>query len=342
MLRLAGKVTAGGGAALIGAGTYKAWTLRVLAEPNDEAAFAATGTKFVRLPDGRKLEYSVSGAPNGVPVYYQGGYMTSCVVPEPQSVIAKEMGLKIIAVSMPGFGLSDSYPLGRTRKLSEWPADVAAVLEQENVQKCHMQGASAGCQHVAAVARGLPAERVGNVVVCCALVPDCVPGVTDGVSASMKVMKSLMGKPYIGDLIAWQTRNMPVVDLLSVSPDSKAAVERGQKEHPAMTEGFIKTCEHALKVTYRGIVDNYAPVTEPLDWLPELGNLVAKGHSIGIMSAQDDVTNPPVMQKWWHQTITGSVFMDVEPGWGHLHLICPDTNRRVYTFLLTGKDSFKR
>ena len=33
----------------------------------------------------------------------------------------------------PGFGLSDSYPLGQTRKLAEWPADVLAVLDAEGI-----------------------------------------------------------------------------------------------------------------------------------------------------------------------------------------------------------------
>jgi len=342
MLKLAGKITAGGGAALVGAGAYKAWTLRVPATPTDEGAFAASGTKFVRLPDGRKLEYSVYGAPNGVPIYMQHGYMGSCFVSGPMDALAKEMGVKVIAASMPGFGLSDAYPLERTRKLSEWPADVAAVLDQENVKKCHMYGVSAGCVHVAALARGLPEERVGNVLFCTPTAPDCVPGVSEGISPVTKLLKSLMGKPYIGDLLGWYLRNQSIVELMSVAPDCKAALLRGLKEIPADTEGQMKILEHGIKFTHRGIVDNYGTIVEPLEWLPELGNLVAKGHAMAVTSAPDDTTNPPAMQKWFQQTISGCLMMDIAPGWGHLHILFPDTQRRIYVFLKTGKDSFKR
>merc|ERR1712032_346288 len=135
--------------------------------------------------------------------------------------------------------------------------------------------------------------------------------------------------------------NQTTENILTISPDSKAAYFRGKKELPVHTEGFRRTVEHALKFTYRGIVDNYSLVVEPLPWLPELGDLVQKGHAVAVTSAPDDVTNPPVMQKWWVKTIPGSVLMDIEPGWGHLHLLAPENQRRVFSFLTTGSDSVK-
>ena len=70
---------------------------------------------------------------------------------------------------MPGFGLSDPYPLkscGRTnwRTLAEFPADVLAVLKKEKVTQCHLMGTSAGCVHVAALANALPDGMVQNVL----------------------------------------------------------------------------------------------------------------------------------------------------------------------------------
>ena len=90
-------------------------------------AILAAGNKFVELPDGRKVEYMVSGDLSSEEVvYYQHGYLGSCEMKGPFAEICKELGLKLIAASQPGFGLSDSYPLGQKRTLAEWPSDIVS------------------------------------------------------------------------------------------------------------------------------------------------------------------------------------------------------------------------
>ena len=91
-------------AALLAEGAHKAYRLRlhVPAEPTREADIEAAGHWFVRLPDGRKLEYSVTGRDDGVPVYLQHGYMGSCFMAPCIDRLMKELGVKLIAASMPG------------------------------------------------------------------------------------------------------------------------------------------------------------------------------------------------------------------------------------------------
>lgn len=76
-------------------------------------AILAAGNKFVEV-DGRKIEYSVGGdTTSDEIVYYQHGYLGSATFGGPFAAIAKELGLKLICGSQPGFGLRDSYPLNR-------------------------------------------------------------------------------------------------------------------------------------------------------------------------------------------------------------------------------------
>ena len=67
--------------------------------------------------------------------------------------------------------------------------------------------------------------------------------------------------------------------------------------------------------------------------------MVEQGHAVGITTASDDTTNPPAMAQYWHRTVKGSVLMEFAKGWGHMHVVLPESNvERIWTFLLTGVD----
>mmetsp|Transcript_51821 Transcript_51821/g.152721 ORF Transcript_51821/g.152721 Transcript_51821/m.152721 type:complete len:413 (-) Transcript_51821:387-1625(-) len=331
-------------AALLAEGAYQAYRLRLHApaEPTREADIEAAGHRFVRLPDGRKLEYSVTGRDDGVPVYLQHGHLGSCCMAPCIDRLMKELGVKLIAASMPGFGLSDSYPLGRTRKLSEWPADVLAVLDAEGVTgSCHIWGVSAGCVHAAALARGLPEGRVGNVLFCAPTAPESehLAGAKEGTSVASRVVRALLARPCSGDFVAYALQRQGTMSRMRALPDVRAALVRGLREHPEETEWVIRSGEHGTSWTHRGIVDNYGTLQEELPWLPELGRLTQRGHAMAVTSAPDDTTSPPPAQKWFQAQIPGCAMMEMPPGWGHAHGMIPPGNvRRIYGFLKTGKD----
>ena len=171
--------------------------LRVPALPVDPAAITAAGNRYVTLKDGRMLEYVVCGAPEPtsesveapMAVYAAHGYAgTGGMVAAPwmcEAYLSNNM--RVFAVTMPGFGLSDSMPLGRLRSLAEWGADVLAVLEREGVieenlseetssseetprhqssyrKKIGILGLSTGCVHATAVARALPPDRIQAIL----------------------------------------------------------------------------------------------------------------------------------------------------------------------------------
>ena len=107
------------------------------AKPVQETEFEAAGTKFVTLPDGRKLEYMVGGDLNGTAMLCFGEQFGTSLVRArvykgyggPFLDEAEKNNIKVIAVTVPGFGLSDGYPLGMDRSLHAFPGDVRYIVK---------------------------------------------------------------------------------------------------------------------------------------------------------------------------------------------------------------------
>lgn len=76
----------------------------------------AAGTKWAMQSDGRMLEYMTCGRRGGMAVYWAHGYGQSATfLPRYACALAERENLYLISISMPGFGLSDSLPLGYKR-----------------------------------------------------------------------------------------------------------------------------------------------------------------------------------------------------------------------------------
>ena len=299
--------------------------------------------KYVVRPDDRKVEYAIYGADKGDPIYFQHGYMASAFLGPKDGAfdqLAKKENVKIIAASMPGFGLSSSYPLGRNRKLNEWPADVLAILDAEKVtRKCHLYGVSDGCLSIAALVDGLPRERVGNVVFSCPCTPTIIPGMNEGVDSGTAMMMRNIGKPFIGDCLGVIMKCMKTKARMTMFPDIKDALLNGDEKFPEMSEIVAQSYDHGISYSHRGLVDNFGTLTEDIHWIKKFSEKIKMGHRIAITWSIDDTITPKAMQKWWLMQISGAIEMEFETGWGHMHSsIPPDNIIRIWNFLRTGED----
>src|SRR5258708_1654460 len=82
--------------------------------------------KVLSLRDGRVLGYTQTGHPLGKPVFFFHGSPGSRLQRHPDETIAREMGIRLIGIDRPGYGLSDFQP---DRTLLDWPADVAQLAD---------------------------------------------------------------------------------------------------------------------------------------------------------------------------------------------------------------------
>ena len=126
----------------------------------------------VRLPDGRTLAYAEWGDPDGRPVLGCHGSPSSRLERHVEDADAyRRWGVRFIVPDRPGFGLSDPHP---GRRIMDWPADVAVLLESLGIDRFAVLSLSGGAAYALACAHVF-GERVSAVGVLGGAPPPDVP-----------------------------------------------------------------------------------------------------------------------------------------------------------------------
>lgn len=118
---------------------------------------------FAPLRDGRRLAYLAVGPQEGLLVLYLHGAIGS-----PQEVdcelqaVTRELGIRYVMVSRPGFGGSDRAP-GRT--LLDFAVDAGALADELGQERFAVVGVSAGGPYALACAHELPERVTATAVV---------------------------------------------------------------------------------------------------------------------------------------------------------------------------------
>lgn len=125
------------------------------------AAAPVEGT--VEVGDGRRLGYAQFGPSDGRPVFFfhcSPGSRLQC----PDAEAPARLGLCLVTVDRPGYGLSDPSP---GRRLTDWPTDVDLLADHLGIAEFAVLGWSGGAPHALACAAAAP-ERLSAVgVVAC-------------------------------------------------------------------------------------------------------------------------------------------------------------------------------
>ena len=108
--------------------------------------------RYVTMPDGRVVEYLVYGSKDPaakVIVQIHPAGASAGFPCRMNATLFRDLNLKGIAPSMPGYGYSD-IQIGR--RIKDFPKDVEAVLEAESIEQFMVEGMSLGTAHAMAVA----------------------------------------------------------------------------------------------------------------------------------------------------------------------------------------------
>jgi len=183
------------------------------------------------LADGRQLGFAQFGDPAGVPVIYNHGFPASRLEARLVEAEAVTLGLQLIAVDRPGFGLSSPRP-GRT--LTDWPEDIAALADHLGLARFAMLGVSGGGPATLACASRL-ANRLTAVTIVCGLGPVCEPELlrqmhwparfSFGIARSCPTLATLLFGRCIGPLLK-RSPNLTLRLLTVASPPVDTAVLR--------------------------------------------------------------------------------------------------------------------
>jgi len=140
------------------------------------------------LPDGRVLGYAEYGAPQGKPLFYFHGWPSSRVEFGGLNGggIAAELGIRVIAVDRPGFGLSGFQP---GHHFTDWPQDISCLADHLGLDRFAMMSYSAGSPYALACAHAMP-DRLAAV------------GIVSGVGQPFSGARATDGMPTI---MLWTT-----------------------------------------------------------------------------------------------------------------------------------------
>jgi pimeloyl-ACP methyl ester carboxylesterase len=110
-------------------------------------------TSLMTTPDGRQLEYRITGSPDGPAVLFHTGTPGATIDFSEVTAAANAAGLRLVGYSRPGYGRSTERP---GRSVGDVAEDVTALLDELGVDEFRAFGWSGGGPHALACAALLP------------------------------------------------------------------------------------------------------------------------------------------------------------------------------------------
>jgi len=273
------------------------------------------GGETLRLEDGRLLGYAVYGDPEGWPIFYFHGFPGSRLEAQLADRVAARMGIRLIALDRPGFGLSDFKP---RRTIFEWPDDVVKIADALGINRFATIGVSGGGPYAAACALKIP-QRLTAVAIVCGLGPLDTPNGTDRMVRTNHLIFFLGRRlPWLAKIslwrIAYQVRRNPEGTLrrmIVALPDPDKAVLARPEVKTAMKDNVVE----AFRGGSRGAACELLLYTRPWGFL--LQDIATR---VNLWHGEQDVSVPPTMGQYQARTIPNcrAIFY---PSEGHFSLV---------------------
>ena len=152
----------------------------------------------IRLRDGRMLGYAEYGDPSGIPLIFCHGWGDSRLTRHPDDTRTAVLGVRLITIDRPGFGLSSFQP---RRTPLDWPADVVQLADRLELGRFALLGHSGGGPHALACGVAIP-DRLTAIGIACGFAPMDRPGALDGMSRQLQQGVGLFSRmPWISRLL---------------------------------------------------------------------------------------------------------------------------------------------
>lgn len=128
-----------------------------------------------QLSDGRRLGFAEFGDPDGKPIFLFHSHPSSRLFRHPDDSVTAALGVRLITMDRPGFGLSDFQ---RGRRLLNWPHDVVQLADALGIERFAVLGVGAGGAYAAACAYKFP-RRITAVGLVSSIAPAERRGIRD-------------------------------------------------------------------------------------------------------------------------------------------------------------------
>lgn len=132
-------------------------------QPGPRPVFTdAPPVRLARLPDGRQLAYRDYGDPAGPPMLFFHEGLGSSLLPNGAQALALQLGLRIVSVERPGFGLSDPHPDYSFDAVAE---DVVELCDQLGLRDVRLSAILSGAPSAIQTAIRL-GDRASSILIC--------------------------------------------------------------------------------------------------------------------------------------------------------------------------------
>lgn len=264
-----------------------------------------------KLRDDRRLGFADYGPQAGLPVLLFGGASGRYLKPCGDALLV-EIGVRLIIVERPGFGLSDFQP---RRTLLDWPDDVAQLADHLGLARFAVVAGSQGGPYGAACGYKL-ADRLSSLTLVSALAPFDVPGLTEGMAPALAMLPKLaryapfLLRPLHGATVAFIRRNpeAAVRRLFANLPPADQVV----LQQPDLIQAFVRDFPEAYRQGGRGAAHDVYVACHPWGFQP-----AAIRAKTFVWQGEADPNVPPVMGRYFAETIPDCTATFV-PGAGHM------------------------
>lgn len=261
--------------------------------------------QVLSLRDGRALGFGEWGDAGGIPAFFFHGTPGSRILARVFEGPALAMGIRLIGVDRPGYGLS--APM-ENRTVLDFAADIEQLANSLELDQFGVMGASGGSPYVLACAHRFP-ERVLGAVVLCGIGP---PESWDG--STREILDQAAANPALSEASLNQfvatvesNRDDVINMVIQNAPESLRSVAESK---PEIAAAYIDHSLEALRQGTAGTLTEQQLVMQP--WGFDLGAIKAP---VRIWCGSNDALLPHA--HWMHQKLTDSK-LRVDDGLGHI------------------------
>jgi pimeloyl-ACP methyl ester carboxylesterase len=210
------------------------------------------------LEDGRALGYREYGERSGTPIVYLHGMPGSRLDPVPLDEEYRRLGVRVVAIERPGYGLSTAR---RSWGLLDWPADVAAAADRLEIDRFALIGYSSGGKYAAACAYALP-DRLTGAAIVSGVGPPATPRFREGLGRTDRLSMTLALRARPLALAYWRIARILAErrpeTFLGEFEKELSEPDKAVLGEPEFRKLVLATSREALRAGARGVVDDSA------------------------------------------------------------------------------------